>query len=138
MEIVWLGGNVNEQIAAQLKSRGYIDDFEANAAYTVLIINRDRVEIPTVELINAIEMATGKQYPHFELMRIISSMFANIRGGKLDEFSPQKIVLVAKESKRVLSIRIPESLYRKVNERAKQEGKTITKVVVEALEKHLS
>ena len=45
MEVIWLGGHVNEQIAAYLKNRGIIDDYEANAAYVRLIINKPSVTI---------------------------------------------------------------------------------------------
>lgn len=138
MEIIWLGGKTNEKIASYLKAHGYIDDFDANVLYTILYINRDRVEIPMSVIIDAIKTATGKEYSIKELRKIISSMFINIRDGKLDEFSEKGVVLVSKRGKRVLSIRVPASLYEKLCEKARQEKKSITNIVIEALEKLLS
>jgi len=129
LEIIWLGGQTNQKIAAYFKAKGYIDDYEANQVSTVLIINREKVVIPFV----AFEDAIGKIYPKDYMLQLWKGLFLNIRGGKLEKIDENEAVLVETVEKRVLSLRIPKDLYNKIKEKAEKEGKTMTDIVLQKL-----
>ena len=138
MEVVWLGGSVNEELAAYLKSRGLIDDFEATEAYVKLIIDRDSVTIDRAEVQRAVEEITGKRYDYSEFSKIWFGMWYNVYGGKVVKLSESSVTLVKVEERTVLSVRVPEKLKSKLEEIAKKKKGTLTDVVIEALTEYIS
>jgi len=138
MEVVWLGGSVNEELAAYLRSRGLIDDFEATEAYVKLVIDRDSVTIDRSEVQRAVEEITGKRYGYDEFTKIWFGMWHNVYGGKVAKLSESSVTLVKVEERTILSVRVPEKLKSKLEEIAKKRRSTLTDVVIEALTEYIS
>jgi len=137
MEVVWLGGHINEQMAAFLKSKGIIDDYESNVAYVRLIINKPSVTIDRMEVQRIVESITGKRYDYDEFSKIWFAMWTNIYGGKVDKINESSVTLISTEEKAVLSVRIPRKLKERLEEKAKSKDTSLTDVVIEALTKYL-
>lgn len=136
MKVWWLGGKVNELVAAYLKARGLIDDFESGSAYTVLVINRDSVEIPFREFEEAVRAAVQGPVSGDEVRRIFMHAWMNVEGGRVEEISWERVVLRSTE-RTTLSFKIPQQLKERISRVAEREGKTMTQVVIEALESYL-
>ena len=136
IKIIWLGGNANQRIAAALKDMGLIDDYEATAISTVLIINRPEITITIHDLAEAIEKA-GVRVSMEELRCMWPTFWANLENAEIAELSENHVKLRAKEPKAVLSVRIPESLYRTLKDKAEAENTTMTDIVVKALKAYL-
>jgi len=137
MEVVWLGGHVNEQIAAYLKNRGIIDDYEANAAYVRIIINKPSVTIDRMEVQRIVELIIGKKYDYDEFSKIWFAMWANVYGGKVDKISESSVTLISTEEKAILSVRIPKKLKERLEEKARTKKTSLTDVVIDALTEYL-
>ena len=136
MRVIWLGGNANARIAASLRSMGLIDDYEATAISTILTINRPEATITIHQFYEAIEKA-GVKVSMEELRRMWSSFWVNLQDAEIAELSENHVKLRAKEPKAVLSVRIPESLYRTLKDKAEAEDTTMTDIVIRALKREL-
>ena len=132
MKIVWLGGYLNRLIAAELKARGYIDDYEANDVSTVLYINREKAEIPYTVVNEIVEKNTGRPLEP----RIWRSMWINVQGGYVDVIDDTRVVL-REYSDTQIGIRLPSTLRKKLEEKARKENKKLSDIVREALEKYV-
>lgn len=138
MEVVWLGGRINEELAAYLRTKGVIDDFEANEAYVRLIINRDSVTIDRMGIQRVVESITGKKLEYGEFSKIWLGMWHNIYGGRVVKIDESSVTLARVEERVILSVRVPEGLKEKLEEIARDRRTTLTDVVIEALNEFVS
>ena len=136
IKVIWLGGNANQRIAAALADMGLIDDYEATAISTTLYINKPETTITIHQMAEAIERA-GVKVSMEELRRMWPTFWANLQDAEIAELSENHVKLRAKEPRKVLSLRIPESLYDHLKDKAEAEGKTMTDIVIKALKAYL-
>ena len=66
-----------------------------------------------------------------------SSFWVNLQDAEIAELSENHVKLRAKEPRKVLSLRIPESLYNAIRQRAEAEATTMTDIVIKALKAYL-
>ena len=115
---------------------GLIDDYEATAISTTLYINKPETTITIHQMAEAIERA-GVKVSMEELRRMWPTFWANLQDAEIAELSENHVKLRAKEPRKVLSLRIPESLYDHLKDKAEAEGKTMTDIVIKALKAYL-
>jgi len=135
MRVIWLGSPVNRQLAAFLKAKGYIDDYEANDVTTTLIIERDRVEIPFTIISEALEtIANIKDSDRIKELWF-RGLWNSVVDGKVAEIDDTKVVLEGK--RKLIALRIPVSLKERLDKASEKTRRTITDIVVVALEEYL-
>jgi len=136
IRVVWLGGDANRRMAAALKDAGLIDDYEATPLSTILIIDRDEITITVRDLAGAMERA-GIRADVDELRGVWPHLWLGVMGGEVVELGEEHVKLKAKEPRKVLSVRVPESLYEAIRKKAEDEGTTMTDIVIRALKAYL-
>jgi len=95
---------------------------ETTALSVTLIINRDRVEIPASVVRDILTQLRGPMTDKEFVELWMRALWGNLRDARIEELSPERVVLVEKGGMRSLGVRIPRSVYERLIAEAERRG----------------